>query len=170
MRRGPAAVALLAALLPATPAVAMNEPHDHPAALFRVQYETYEPSVSRIYGVFLTDPADPGSFLVERRNWAHPQGPLVDLRPSDCPALGPAVRRLGSLPVPAVALTSNRVYDHRRPLPASYRFDGFISFPNGGQGQVSFYGWDQPEQPADPLLDAMRALVRAFDACRPPAR
>lgn len=153
----------------ATPGAAAppdRDAHRHPGFLFQLRFEP-EMNTAFVYRAFLADPERPASLIVERTsNWLGDEG-YVDLTPASCPAAAAAVVRLASLPLPTVALENNRPYDMRAPSPASYHFGGFVRFPNGGEGQVSFYAYDAPGQRADPLLDWARGLVRAFDACRP---
>ena len=139
--------------------------HRHPGLLFQLRFEP-ELNTDFVYRAFLADPDHPGTLIVERSNGWLGDAAQVDVTPASCPDAAAAVARLGSLRLPAAALETNRPYDPRARMPASYHFSGFVHFANGGEGEVSFYAYDAPGQRADPLLDWARELVRAVDACR----
>jgi hypothetical protein len=141
-----------------------RDAHRHPGLLFQLRFEP-QPNTAFVYRAFLAEPDHPATLVVERSNgWLGDEG-QVDLTPARCPAAAAAVMRLASLNLPAAALERIRPYDGRDPEPASYHFSGFVHFPNGGEGEVSFTAYDAPGQRADPLLDWARGLVRAVDAC-----
>lgn len=166
-------LALLAATMAAGPALAaapaaavdQREAHRHQGFLFRIRHE---PELNRqfVYRAYLTDPADPASLIVERGLGFSGDSAQTDLTIAACPPLRRAVQALAALPLPAVRLEEAR-YDINAPRGEEYRFDGFVAFPNGGEGEVSFMAYDVPGRPADAHLAWMRGLVRAFDACRP---
>lgn len=165
MRR--AFLALAAAAVAATPASAEpnRDAHRHAGSLFQLRFEP-ELNTAFVYRAFLAEPDHPASLIIERTsNWLGDQG-HADFTPASCPAAARLVARLGSLTLPAVALENSRPYDMRAPRPAAYHFSGFVHFPNGGEGEVTFNAYDAPGQPADPLLEWARDLVRAVDACR----
>lgn len=167
MRRLAPILALLAGLAPGTAAADEREAHRHPGFLFQVRFEP-DLNADLVYRAFLPDPDDPASLIVERgRGYLGDDG-RVDLDPAACPALRRAVAALATLPLPAVHLGEGAPYDYRERRPAQYSFNGFVRFPNGGEGEISFMSYDAPDRPADPQLAWMRGLVRAFDACRPP--
>jgi hypothetical protein len=168
-RRALPGAALALALLVAAPAAAdpntVEDAHRHPGLLFRIRVEP-ELNTAWVYRAFLRDPADLSSLLVERSdNWLGDRG-QTDLTPSTCPALRGAVAALADLSPPAVALDGERRYVPEAARAEQYRFDGFLHFANGGEGEISFTSYDLPGRPRDLQLEWMRGLVRAFDACR----
>ncbi|HTU12873.1 MAG TPA: hypothetical protein VMG08_18425 [Allosphingosinicella sp.] len=169
MRRWAALLGLLAGPIPASAAAEQGDAHRHAGFLFQIRFEP-DLNADRVYRAFLPDPADPASLIVERGAGYLGDERRVDLDPAACPALRRAVAALADLPAPAVALGEAAPYDYRQRRPGHYYFNGFVRFPNGGEGELSFQSYDVPGRPADPQLAWMRGLVRAFDACRPPAR
>lgn len=166
MRRLLSWLALAAALTGSGPAAARSEPHEHRGFLFELRFEP-ELNDTYIYRAFLADPEHPASLIIERGNGGLGDRARIDVTPASCPAAAAQVARLASLPIPAVALEDDRPVDLREREPASYHFGGFVHFPNGGEGEVTFYAYDRRGQRADPLLAWARGLVRAVDACRP---
>jgi hypothetical protein len=166
-RRSLASLVLLGLLASAAAAAEPNpDAHRHPGLLFQLRFEP-ELNTAFVYRAFLSEPDHPATLIVERSDgWLGDEG-QVDVTPASCPAAAAAVMRLASLRLPAVAPERIRPYDGRAPTPASYHFSGFVRFPNGGEGEVTFYAYDQPGQRTDPLLAWARGLVRAVDACRP---
>jgi hypothetical protein len=158
---------LLAALLPAVPAAAQGDAHRHEGFVFQIRY-TPELNRDYLYKVYQPDPADPASLMVQRGAGYTGETRTVDLAAARCPALRRAVAALGALPVPAVQF-EQYAYDIRAPRGEEYVFQGFARFANGAEGEVSFWAYDVPGRTPDAHLTRMRALVRAFDACLPPA-
>ncbi|HYD13676.1 MAG TPA: hypothetical protein VEC11_12585 [Allosphingosinicella sp.] len=170
MRRLLLCLALASALPFAEPAAAapstIRDAHRHHGELFRIRFEPAM-SIEFTYRVFHADPSDPASLLVERSNTWLGEESFVDLNLAGCPALREAVAALARMEMPAITLGDNRHYDYRAPRPQIYEFDGFVRFANGAEGEISFTSYDVRGRPADPQLEWMRRLVRAFDACRP---
>ena len=154
-----------AARAAASPAT-VRDAHRHPGELFRIRFEPAM-SIAFTYRVFHANPADPAGLLVERSiTWLGEES-FVDLNPAGCPALRQAVASLATMEMPAIALGESRRYDYAAPRPETYEFGGFVRFPNGAEGEISFTSYAVRGRPVDPQLVWMRALVRAFDACRP---
>lgn len=158
-------IALLAGVALAAPAAAESEPHDHAGALFHIRLAPHGAG-EFVYRVFRPDPGTLAGLIVERGRGYSGDTERVDLTLADCPALGPAVAAIGVMPLPVVRLNAAPDYDYEQ-RGAVYYFAGFARFPNGAAGEVTFHSYDIPGRPTDPQLDAMRALVRAFDGCRP---
>jgi len=137
--------------------------------LFELRFEP-ELNTTFTYRAFLADPDNPRSLIVERTEGSLADRGQVDVTSSDCPAAAAQVARLASLGLPAAALEDPRPYDISRPYPATYHFAGFVHFPNGGEGEATFYAYDWPGLSTDPLLDWAKRLVGAVDSCRPRAR
>lgn len=162
--------ALLAALLPAAPAAAQDDAHRHPGFLFQIRFTPSDHRVDYLYAVYQSDPADPASLMVHRGRGYTGQAPSVDQNATQCPALRGAVAALASVEAPAVFIGVPERYDINAPRGDQYTFQGFLHFPNGAEGQVSFMAHDVPGRRADAQLSWMRGLVRAFDACVPRER
>lgn len=164
------AMLALAAAATAGPAAAapqtVREAHSHPGALFRIRVEPVMGTYFT-YRVFLPDPDNLDSLIVERTDGYLGDEAYVDLGTGSCPALRARVAALATLAMPPLTLGGERGYEPAAPRPEIYEFDGFLRFPNGGEGEFRFISYDVRGRPTDAALDWMRGLVRAFDGCRP---
>lgn len=163
------ALAAPAPALAATDAHTLREAHRHPGFLFQIRFEP-ELNTEFVYRVFRAGPDTSAGLLVERSDGYLGDTGFVDLNPAACPGVARQAAALANMPMPAPAIAparSSRYDTAADPRDERYTFNGFIGFPNGGEGEISFMSYDVPGHATDPQLQWMRELVRAFDACRP---
>lgn len=165
MRRPALLLAAFAGLAAAAaPAAAQRDVHQHQNVLFELEVEP-ELNDTRFYRAFFAVPGDPASLTVERVRDSYSNPGTIDLSIAQCPALRPAIEAIGRLTPLPISLADERNWDPRIPRPTHYTFRGHVRFPNGGEGEIRFTAADGPGR-GDPPMERVRALQRAFDACR----